>query len=243
MHWCAIERRFRGGYRDNCRHCESSAQVQLGRSMRALKLYSALAIRIVEQQQVVAPAAEFLAAHAPCARSNTKRSLSRSVTPPGVGKIWPSPCPLYSAPTITGRSISPSMNFTCTSWPIRGRNWLPMPPPAEPEQFGQPVLCRHRQVVHTDTGDADQREIGRGVAIRLHRDVVDGNPRAGPQGTDRRPPLPYKTKRFVPLHPQFAIAPCLACAGVGILARTIEAFDGLCVLAANRKLARYVDAD
>ncbi|MNS62909.1 hypothetical protein D3C72_959900 [compost metagenome] len=64
------------------------------------------------------------------AGSNTLASAGLSVTPPGVGATPPSPCPLYRAPTMMGRSISFSRNCTSTSWPMRGRNWLPMPPPA-----------------------------------------------------------------------------------------------------------------
>jgi hypothetical protein len=43
------------------------------------------------------------------------------------GVAW---LPLYSTPTITGRSISPSIKSTSTSWPMRGMNWWPQPAPA-----------------------------------------------------------------------------------------------------------------
>lgn len=57
--------------------------------------------------------------------------LLRSLLPTGAGTSPPSPWPLHKAPTIIGRSMSSSTNWTSTYWPMRGRNWLPKPPPAE----------------------------------------------------------------------------------------------------------------
>jgi len=52
---------------------------------------------------------------------------------------------------MIGRSMSFSMNWTMTSCPIRGRNWLPMPPPARrcatrTQHVASPPSCQWKRM-------------------------------------------------------------------------------------------------
>ncbi|MDB5951543.1 MAG: hypothetical protein JWR65_3398, partial [Massilia sp.] len=108
-----------------------------------------------------------------------------------------------------------------------------------PEQFGQAVRGRHRQVVDAHADDTGHDEVGRLVAVFFHRNVVDAHPRARAQGAHSRARLPDETARLVPFHLQAGVAARLAGVGESVLAGTVEALHRLRVLAFDRKLRRH----